>query len=58
MAFPFRSAVRGYGGEALKGDTVAGVNVALLAFPQGMAYAVIAEIPVSSPTSASRGSSS
>lgn len=45
-ALPLRKAVRGYNGEALKGDTVAGVNVALLAFPQGMAYAVIAEIPI------------
>ena len=38
--------VRDYGAGKLKKDFLAGVNVALLAFPQGMAYAMIAGLPV------------
>jgi len=41
----FRS-LRGYNRSDLQADTRSGVNVALLAFPQGMAYAVIAGLPI------------
>lgn len=41
-----RQAMRGYGTEMAKGDLRAGLNVALLAFPQGMAYAAIAGLPI------------
>ena len=44
--FPVRRAFSGYNAELLKKDALAGVNVALLAFPQGMAYAMIAGLPV------------
>lgn len=44
--FPIRKNIRGYNRHALKGDLRAGLNVALLAFPQGMAYALIAELPI------------
>ena len=43
---PIRRHLKGYNGAALKGDFRAGVNVALLAFPQGMAYALIAGLPI------------
>ncbi len=36
----------GYNYSALRGDMLAGLNVALLAFPQGMAYAMIAGLPI------------
>ncbi len=44
--FPFPSALQGY--EAEKGwrDLRAGINTALLALPQGMAYAYIAGLPI------------
>ncbi len=47
--FPIRRSLSGYQGDFkghLLGDTRAGVNVALLAFPQGMAYALIAGLPI------------
>lgn len=45
--FPLRHAWRGYNRTALRADLRAAVNVALLAFPQGMAYAMIAGLPIS-----------
>lgn len=44
--FPLRQGLRGYNEEAARGDLRAGFNVALLAFPQGMAYAAIAGLPI------------
>lgn len=44
--FPIRHGFRGYSARGLQSDGVAGLNVALLAFPQGMAYAVIADLPI------------
>lgn len=44
--FPLRKTLRGYSVSALKGDANAALNVALLAFPQGMAYAMIAGLPI------------
>ncbi|MGA1205218.1 MAG: SulP family inorganic anion transporter [Opitutales bacterium] len=44
--FPLRRALRGYGYRSAKSDFRAGLNVALLAFPQGMAYAAIAGLPI------------
>jgi len=44
--FPIRHSFRGYRTSDLRADATAGLNVALLAFPQGMAYAVIAELPI------------
>lgn len=44
--FPIRKGFQGYRAKDLRSDAVAGVNVALLAFPQGMAYAVIADLPI------------
>ncbi len=44
--FPVRKVVRDYSGGKLKKDLLAGINVALLAFPQGMAYAMIAGLPI------------
>jgi len=43
---PIRHGFAGYGREGLKADFGAGFNVALLAFPQGMAYAAIADLPI------------
>lgn len=43
---PIRKGFRGYSLAALKGDGRAGLNVALLAFPQGMAYATVAGLPI------------
>tara|TARA_B110000305_G_C19443417_1_gene643318 strand:+ start:285 stop:2108 length:1824 start_codon:yes stop_codon:yes gene_type:complete len=43
---PLRKTLKGYGKESFKGDLNAGLNVALLAFPQGMAYAMIAGLPI------------
>ncbi len=43
---PMRRWVRGYGKQEAKGDFRAGLNVALLAFPQSMAYAFIAGLPI------------
>lgn len=44
---PIRHALRGYSAGRFRADFVAGLNVALLAFPQGMAYAMIAGLPIS-----------
>lgn len=44
--FPVRRAFSGYNAGLLKRDALAGINVALLAFPQGMAIAMIAGLPV------------
>lgn len=44
--FAIRDAMKGYSSEDAKGDLRAGLNVALLAFPQGMAYAAIAGLPI------------
>lgn len=44
--FPLRSSLHGYTGAHFSGDLRAGLNVALLAFPQGMAYALIAGLPI------------
>ncbi len=44
--FPIRGIFSQYRGHHLVKDWFAGLNVALLAFPQGMAYAVIAELPI------------
>ncbi len=43
---PLRKQLQGYGGKSFQGDARAGFNVALLAFPQGMAYALIAGLPI------------
>jgi len=40
--FPLGAHLRGYNTGALRHDSLAGLNVALLAIPQGMAYAMIA----------------
>lgn len=45
--FPLRKTTAGYSRRHFSGDTRAAFNVALLAFPQGMAYAVIAGLPLS-----------
>jgi SulP family sulfate permease len=44
--FPLRQTVAEYQLAAAPGDLRAGINVALLAFPQGMAYALIAGLPI------------
>ncbi len=44
--FPLRESLRGYTSNKAKADLRAGLNVALLAFPQGMAYAAIAGLPI------------
>ncbi|MEM6822353.1 MAG: SulP family inorganic anion transporter, partial [Verrucomicrobiota bacterium] len=44
--FPIAKSAQGYKREYLPGDLKAALNVALLAFPQGMAYAVIAGLPI------------
>ncbi len=44
--FPLVKALRGYGGAEARRDIKAGINVALLALPQGMAYAYIAGLPI------------
>ena len=43
---PFHSAISGFDPRSMGGDLAAAINVALLAFPQGMAYALIAGIPL------------
>ena len=43
---PFHSALKGLNLRSMGGDLSAALNVALLAFPQGMAYALIAGIPL------------
>jgi len=44
--FPFMRAVRTYDRTKLRADARSGLNVAILAVPQGMAYAAIAELPI------------
>ena len=44
--FPLRRSLEGYNTSMVAGDFRAGLNVALLAFPQGMAYALIAGLPI------------
>jgi SulP family sulfate permease len=44
--FPLRGALRAYDRPKLLADARAALNVALVAFPQGMAYALIAGLPV------------
>lgn len=44
--FPFIDTVTNYRRAYLTGDVVAALNVALLAFPQGIAYAIIAGVPL------------
>ncbi|OHE72615.1 MAG: hypothetical protein A2007_03050 [Verrucomicrobia bacterium GWC2_42_7] len=44
--FPIRKAIRDYSWGKLRHDIHAAVNVALLDFPQGMAYALVAGLPV------------
>lgn len=44
--FPIRKQLAGYRGDKFQGDLKAGFNVALLAFPQGMAYALLAGLPI------------
>lgn len=43
---PLLGDLRGYGRGKFRSDFRAAVNVALLALPQGMAYAVIADVPI------------
>lgn len=44
--FPLWTHLRNYSSESMRGDLRAGFNVALLALPQGMAYAAIAGLPI------------
>ena len=44
--WPLRRSLQGYQTSYFAGDLRAGLNVALLAFPQGMAYALIAGLPI------------
>jgi SulP family sulfate permease len=44
--FPVRQVVESYGPTQARSDLIAALNVALLAFPQGMAYAMIAGLPI------------
>lgn len=44
--FPIRHVLRAYNYVKLRADVKAGLNVALLDFPQGMAYALIAGLPI------------
>jgi sulfate permease, SulP family len=44
--FPLRHSLVGYGSRGLAADLRAGLNVALLGLPQGMAYALIAGVPL------------
>lgn len=46
QVFPIREDIRGYTGTKCLADLRSGFNVALLAFPQGMAYALIGGLPV------------
>mgnify|MGYP001499815163 CR=1 FL=1 len=43
---PYRGELQGYSAGKLGKDTRAGLNVALLALPQGMAYALVAGLPI------------
>lgn len=42
---PMMDSLRGYNTRSLRGDVLAGLNVAVVAIPQSMAYAVIAGVP-------------
>ncbi len=44
--FPLKDRLSGYQNSHLRSDIRAALNVALLAIPQGMAYAAIAELPI------------
>ena len=44
--FPITQSVQGYRLKFLQDDLKSAINVALLAFPQGMAYALIAGLPI------------
>lgn len=44
--FPLRKTLNNYDTSKLRGDAKAGFNAALLAFPQGIAYAMIGGLPV------------
>jgi SulP family sulfate permease len=44
--FPFTGPLRRYDRTKLRTDARSGLNVAILAVPQGMAYAAIAELPI------------
>ena len=44
--FPFVNSVRSYRPKYIKDDLKSSINVALLAFPQGMAYALVAGLPI------------
>jgi SulP family sulfate permease len=45
--FPLPSLLKGYSRESARSDTRAGLDGALLAVPQGMAFAVVAGLPLS-----------
>lgn len=45
--FPIRHAFKDYSFDGLKSDMQAGITGALLAFPQAIAYAIIAGLPIS-----------
>ena len=44
--FPLKSALRGYTRESFKADLRAGIDGSLMAVPQGMAFAVVAGLPL------------
>jgi sulfate permease, SulP family len=44
--FPIRKTIKNYSAEKAKADSRAGLNVAIMGFPQGMAYALIAGLPI------------
>lgn len=44
--FPIRKTLPAYNGDKFSHDIKAALNVALLALPQGMAYAAIADLPI------------
>lgn len=44
--FPLKKTIRNYNRDRLMADIKSAINVALLAFPQGMAYAMIAGLPI------------
>jgi sulfate permease, SulP family len=44
--FPFTGVLRGMDGPTFRADTIAGLNVALLAFPMSMAFAMKAGLPI------------
>ena len=44
--FPIRNTLTTYNGDKFSHDIKASINVALLALPQGMAYAAIADLPI------------